>query len=108
MCLPFFKILKNNKVFEWTNESKMVFQQLKKCLGLTPLLTIPKMGEELIFYLSISPTIVSAVLILEEGKFQKSVYYINKVLIGAKTRYLKIEKLIYALLIAARKLCHYF
>ena len=27
---------------------------------------------------------------------------------GAETKYLKIEKLAYALLIAARKLCHYF
>ena len=35
-------------------------------------------------------------------------YYVSKVLIGAETRYLKIEKLAYALLIAARKLCHYF
>ena len=35
-------------------------------------------------------------------------YYISKVLIEAETRYLKIEKLAYALLAAARKLCHYF
>ena len=27
---------------------------------------------------------------------------------GVETRYLKIEKLAYALLIAVRKLCHYF
>ena len=35
-------------------------------------------------------------------------YYVSKVLMGAKTRYLKIEKFPYALLIAAKKLCHYF
>ena len=35
-------------------------------------------------------------------------YYVSKVLMGAENRYLKIEKLAYALLIAARKLCHYF
>ena len=66
------------------------------------------MGEELIQYLSILPTEVSAVLIREEDNVQKLVYYVNKILIRAKTRYLKIEKLVYALLIAVRKLCHYF
>ena len=35
-------------------------------------------------------------------------YYVSKVLIKAKTKYLKIEQLAYALMIAARKLHHYF
>ena len=66
------------------------------------------MGEELILYLSTSPTTVSKVLIQEEDKAKKLVYYVSKVVIGAKTRYLKIEKLAYALLITVRKLYHYF
>ena len=86
----------------------MVFQQLKEYLDLPSLLTVPTMGKELIVYLSISPTAISTILILEEGKVQKPIYYISKILIGAETRYMKIEKLAYALLIAARKLCHYF
>ena len=59
-------------------------------------------------YLSVSPIAVSVMLIREEDKIQKLVYYVTKVLIRAKTRYLKIEKLAYAFLIAARKLHHYF
>ena len=47
-------------------------------------------------------------LIREEDKIQKPVYYVSKVLMGGKNRYLKIEKLVYALLMAARKLHHYF
>jgi hypothetical protein len=39
---------------------------------------------------------------------QRSVYYINKVLHEAKTRYLEVHKLLYAVLIASRKLRHYF
>ena len=35
-------------------------------------------------------------------------YYVNKVLVGAETRYLKIEKLAYALMIVTRKFHHYF
>jgi hypothetical protein len=36
------------------------------------------------------------------------VYYISVVLHEAKTRYLEVNKLLYAVLIASRKLCHYF
>ena len=85
-----------------------VFKQLKEYLGSPLLLIIPNTGEELLVYLSISPKVVSAVLIREEDKIQKPVYYVSKVLMGAKTRYLKIEKLVYAMMISTRKLCHYF
>ena len=86
----------------------MASQQLKDYLGSPPLLTVPGMGDELILYLLVSPIAVSVILIQEEDKVQKLVYYVSKVLIGAETRYLKIEKLAYALLIGTRKLCHYF
>ena len=39
---------------------------------------------------------------------QKSVYYDSEVLHEAKARYLETHKLIYAILIASRKLRHYF
>ena len=62
-CLPFFKILRKNSVFEWTNESKLAFKQLKEYLGSPPLLTILTTDEELIIFLSISPIAVSVVLV---------------------------------------------
>jgi ribonuclease HI len=36
------------------------------------------------------------------------VYYISEVLHEAKTRYLEVHKLLYAVLITSRNLCHYF
>ena len=39
---------------------------------------------------------------------QKPVYYVSDVLHEAKVRYLETHKLIYAILIASRKLRHYF
>jgi hypothetical protein len=39
---------------------------------------------------------------------QRLVYYISEVIHDAKTRYLKVHKLLYAVLIESRKLCHYF
>jgi hypothetical protein len=39
---------------------------------------------------------------------QRPVYYTSEVLHEAKTRYLEVYKLLYAVLIASRKLRHYF
>jgi hypothetical protein len=39
---------------------------------------------------------------------QRPMYYINEVLHEAKTRYLEVRKLLYAVLITSRKLRHYF
>jgi hypothetical protein len=39
---------------------------------------------------------------------QKPVYYVSEVLHEAKTRYLETHKLLYAVLVASRKLRHYF
>jgi hypothetical protein len=39
---------------------------------------------------------------------QRLVYFISEVLHEAKTRYLEVHKLLYAILIASRKLRHYF
>ncbi|XP_028091292.1 uncharacterized protein LOC114291637 [Camellia sinensis] len=44
----------------------------------------------------------------EVDKEQRPVYYVSKTLLDAETRYLQLEKLAYALLIASRKLQHYF
>ena len=47
-CFPFFRILRKNEVFEWMNESKMVFQHLKDYLGSPPLQTVPSLGKKLL------------------------------------------------------------
>ena len=59
-------------------------------------------------YLAVTPHAVSSALIREEGRVQKSVYYISKALRGAEGRYPLIEKLAFALITAFRKLRHYF
>ena len=51
---------------------------------------------------------LAAVLVKEEAKIQWPIYYISRVLRDAETRYTKLEKLTYALLIAARRLRPYF
>ena len=59
-------------------------------------------------YLAVSTTVVSATLIREENKIQLPMYYISQAFQGAKARYLQIEKITFALIVASRKLCPYF
>ena len=105
-CLPFFKVLK--KAFKWTDKCQKAFQDLKDYLTTTSLLSSSMQGEELYLYLVVSPHAVSSVLIREEGKVQKLVYYTSRALKGAEGRYPLIEKLTFALITASRKLRHYF
>ena len=51
---------------------------------------------------------VSAVLIREEGKKQLPVYYVSQAFQGAESRYPRIEKIAFALIVASLKLRHYF
>ena len=72
------------------------------------LLSPSKEGEDLFLYLAVSTTAVSAVLIREDNKIQLPVYYISQAFQGAEARYLRIEKITFALIVASRKLCPYF
>ncbi|GAV88864.1 hypothetical protein CFOL_v3_32285 [Cephalotus follicularis] len=67
-----------------------------------------KDGEDLYLYLAVTQGTVSAVLVREEDKVQRSVYYVRKVLNDAEGRYLEVEKYAYALIIVVRKLKPYF
>ncbi|XP_028123518.1 uncharacterized protein LOC114320656 [Camellia sinensis] len=105
---PFFQLLRKMAAFEWSYECTEALQSLKKYLNTPPLLSTPELGEELYLYLAVLDHAVSAVLIQEVNKEQRPVYYVSKALLDAKTRYLPLKKLAYALLIASRKLQHYF
>ena len=67
-----------------------------------------RIRETLILYLAVSKYSVSAVLVKEERNAQFPVYYVSKRLQDAETRYTSMEKLVYALVLAARKLRPYF
>ena len=105
-CLPFFKTLK--QAFAWTDECEATFQELKHYLSNPPHLSLSKEVENLYLYLVVSATAVSAALIKEEDNRQLLVYYVSQVFQGARSRYPRIEKIAFALIVASRKLRQYF
>ena len=65
-------------------------------------------GEEPYLYLAVSQAAVSAALVREEDGSQKPVHFTSRALRGAEERYPQMEKLAFALVIAARRLKPYF
>ena len=105
-CLPFFRTLR--KSFEWMDECQKAFKDSKKYLSSPSLLSPSKLGEELYLYLAISQAAVSAALVRKEDGSQRPVYFISPAFRGAEERYPQMEKLVFALVTAARKLKPYF
>jgi diketogulonate reductase-like aldo/keto reductase len=68
----------------------------------------------MMLYIVATSMVVSAAIVVEreeEGrvyKVQWPIYYISEVLSDSKIQYPHVQKLLYALLITSRKLCHYF
>jgi ribonuclease HI len=98
---------------------------MKQHLTSLPILVTPELGETLYLYIAAAAEAVSMVLVAEratpEGQrpensepasgartIQKPVYYVSEVLHEAKVRYLETHKLLYDVLVASRKLRHYF
>ena len=105
-CLPFFRVLR--KSFEWMDECQKAFEDLKKYLLSSPLLSPSKPREELYLYIAVSQAAASATLVREREGSQWPVYFISRAFRGAEERYPRMEKLAFALVTAARKLKPYF
>ncbi|GJT29020.1 reverse transcriptase domain-containing protein [Tanacetum coccineum] len=109
--LPFMQTLKNcksGKMVQWTTEADEAFRRMKELLEALPIVTAPVNGKTLIVYLAASKECISAVLMAERGKKQVPIYFICQTLHWAELEYPELEKLILALVYAARKLRRYF
>ena len=107
-CLPLFRVLKNSKKFEWNNDYQSAFEEIQKFLISPPLLSRPIPDEPLYLYLSIGYESIASVLVWEEGSHQYLVYYVSKILRGAKIQYTKLDKLVMIVVHTSKKLCQYF
>ena len=101
-CLPFFRTLR--KLFEWTDKCQKAF----KFLLSPPLFSPSKPGEELYLYIAVSQAAVNVALVREEEGTQRPAYFVSKAFQGIEERYLRMEKLAFALVTVARKLKPYF
>ena len=89
-------------------ECEKAFQELKQYLSNPPLLSPSKEEEDLYLYLAVSTTTVSATLIRKEDGMQLPIYYVSQAFQGAEAKYLQIDKIASALIVASWKLRQYF
>jgi hypothetical protein len=112
--LPLYRLLKKHERFSWTVAAREALYKLKTSLTHAPILTALQDSEPLYLYVAVTTQVVSAVIVverMEEGHalpVQRPVYYISEVLSETKARYPQVQKLLYAVVLARRKLCHYF
>jgi ribonuclease HI len=112
--LPLYRLLKKHERFSWTVEAQEALDKLKATLAHAPILTLPQDNEPIYLYVVATTQVVSAVIVVErteEGHalpVQRPVYYISEVLSETKARYPQVQKLLYAVVLARRKLRHYF
>jgi hypothetical protein len=75
-------------------------------------LTPPSLGALLLLYVAASHAVVSVALVQEkqEGQVKKQapVYFVFEVLSPSNKNYTELEKVLYVVLMASRKLWHYF
>jgi hypothetical protein len=65
--LPFFKLLKKQDKFQWTQEVEEAFKDLKKYLITPSTLVAPELHENLQLYISAMSNVVSTAIIIEGG-----------------------------------------
>jgi hypothetical protein len=110
--LPFFEVLKSVEVFQWGPTQQKAFEELKQYLIELTTLTPPLSGAPLLLYVATSHTAASATLVQEkqdgQAKKQVLVYFVSEVLNPSKRNYTELEKVLYVVLMASRKLRHYF
>jgi hypothetical protein len=112
--LPLYRLLKKHESFSWTVEAQEALDKLKVTLAHAPILTPHRDGEPLYLYVTATTQVVSAIIVVERAEeghalpVQRPVYYISAVLSKTKARYPQIQKLLYAVVLARRKLRHYF
>jgi hypothetical protein len=104
--LPFFEVLKSAEVFQWGLNQQKSFEELKQYLIELATLTPPSSGTPLLLYVVAS----HAAQEKQEGQARKQVpvYFVFEVLSASKKNYTEIEKVLYVVLMASRKLQHYF
>jgi hypothetical protein len=106
--LPFFEMLKSAEVFQWGPIQQKAFKELKQYLIQLTMLTPPLSGAPLLLYVAASHAAVSAAMVQErqdgQTKKQVPVYFVSVVLSPSKRNYTELEKVIYVVLMASRKL----
>ncbi|KAG9447196.1 hypothetical protein H6P81_013324 [Aristolochia fimbriata] len=107
-CQHFSRLLKKGTPFEWDDACRNAFNNIKAYLTKPPVLVAPIVDKPLLLYIAAQEKSVGALLAqCDEDNKERSLYYLNRTLVGAELNYTPIEKTCLALIFAVQKLRHY-
>ena len=107
--MPFYQLLRKGEKFEWTEEARKAFADLKKTLSTPPILAVPKEREKLYLYVAAHNSVVSTKLVVEcteEGKvqsIQRPIYYLSMLVTKSQQWYPHYQKLLLTIIMTSRK-----
>jgi hypothetical protein len=104
--------LKGKGKIEWGLEQSKAFAELKAYIEEMAIPSPPLPSEPLFLYVAASKAAISAALVREldgeKGQHQSPVYFASEALSGSKLLYSELEKIVYVVIMAVRKIRHYF
>jgi hypothetical protein len=92
-AMPLYQLMKKTNHFVWSQHADDAFNDLKQALSTAPVLAAPALREPMLFYITATPRVVSAMVVVErteEGNellVQCPVYYLSEVLTLSKQNY---------------------
>jgi hypothetical protein len=105
---PFMELvkIKANEEFRSGAEQQRAFEEIKEYLSKPPVLVPPQQDRPFYVYLSVGDTSITLVVIQVHDNKEKIVFYLNRRMLDAETRYPDIEKLCLCLFFTCTKLRH--
>ena len=95
---PIYKLLKKDVKFEWNDESKKAFQDIKTAVSEAPVLISPDYSKDFqIFSFASEDTIASVLLQKNDQGHEQPIAYMSRTLQNAELKYPMFEKQAYTL-----------
>ncbi|KAK1600904.1 hypothetical protein QYE76_048148 [Lolium multiflorum] len=98
--------IKSDEEFRWGAEQQQAFDDIKEYLTKPPVLVPPQQDRPFYIYLSVADTSIASVVVQVYDGLEKVVFYLNRRMLDAETRYLEIEKLCLCLFFTYTKIKH--
>jgi hypothetical protein len=107
LARPLTQLTHKHAHFEWNESHQKSFDALKQRLSSAPILAHPDLSREFIVYTDASQYAVGAVLAQKFDDGEKVIQYLSHQLSGSQKKWPTIEREMYAIIFAIKKLRHY-